>query len=108
MAIVNSRFADRWYFLKFETTHMAGGYIRYDTPYLEQLPIPDMTEDNQFNLISIVDRILDSGHLDRASEHLILQVDAIVYKLFKLGYDEIKTLDPDFTFSESEYDAIVI
>lgn len=106
LAIVNSRFADRWYFLKFETTHMAGGYIRYDIPYLEQLPIPDMTKDNQFNLISIVDRILDSGHLDKASEYLMLQVDAIVYKLFKLGYDEIKTLDPDFTFSENEYNAI--
>lgn len=108
LAILNSSFANRWYFLKFETTHMAGGYIRYDIPYIEQLPIPVMTEVNKLNVIHKVNQILELTGKNLNSSHLQKEIDNMVYKLYNLTLDEVKLIDPDFALSEAEYDAISV
>ena len=45
LCLINSKVSNYWYFTKFETTHMAGGYLRFDIPYLEQLPIPNIGDE---------------------------------------------------------------
>jgi len=39
LALLNSGLLDFYFKKAYETLHMAGGYIRYDIPYLHQLPI---------------------------------------------------------------------
>ena len=36
------------------------------------------------------------------------QIDNLVYKLYELTYDEVKVIDPEFTLTESEYNAITL
>ncbi len=39
LSFLNSKLIYFWYKTKFESTHMASGYIRFDIPYLKQIPI---------------------------------------------------------------------
>ena len=34
------------------------------------------------------------------------EIDNLVYKLYELTYDEVKVIDPDFSLSKAEYEAI--
>ena len=34
------------------------------------------------------------------------QIDNLVYKLYELTYDEVKVIDPEFSLSKKEYEAI--
>jgi len=59
LCILNSKVSNYWYFTKFETTHMAGGYLRFDIPYLEQLPIPKIVDDSSIRKFeNIVDYLI--------------------------------------------------
>jgi len=49
LALLNSDLLDFYFKKVYETLHMAGGYIRYDIPYLYQLPIVTSLEENSEN-----------------------------------------------------------
>ncbi|MDR1762779.1 MAG: hypothetical protein LBR64_02310 [Dysgonamonadaceae bacterium] len=118
LGILNSSFINCWYFLKYETTHMAGGYLRFDIPYLEQIPIPAIPLSAQQPIISLVEQILaakhgiagqarnDGGVADTSAQER--QIDALVYKLYGLDYEEVKIIEPEFWLSESEYEAVKV
>ncbi|WP_304209283.1 TaqI-like C-terminal specificity domain-containing protein [Helicobacter canis] len=62
LGILNSKLANFWYLYYFGTTHLANGYVRYDIPYLKQLPIPQITESNKplaNEIIKCVNKILE-------------------------------------------------
>ncbi len=64
---------------------MAGGYLRYDIPYLEQLPIADFTEripENHFIRLSKHINILKSTNND--STYYENKIDALVFHLYGL------------------------
>ena len=48
---------------------------------------------------STSDRHADTSELEKAIDHL-------VYKLYQLTYDEVKTIDPEFELTEQEYTVI--
>ncbi|MEN9549180.1 MAG: hypothetical protein RIR12_1771 [Bacteroidota bacterium] len=108
LSILNSAFANRWYYLKFETTHMAGGYLRFDIPYLEKLPIPKISKKTETKLINLTDKIISKKKQDIASDTTSLEkeIDHLVYKLYELTYDEVKVIDPAFSLSKKVYEAI--
>jgi hypothetical protein len=43
----------------------------------------------------------DTSELEKA-------IDNLVYKLYKLTYQEVKAIDPEFELTEQEYTAITI
>jgi adenine-specific DNA-methyltransferase len=108
LSILNSAFANRWYYLKFETTHMAGGYLRFDIPYLEKLPIPKVSKKTETKLIELTNKIITKKTKDTATDTLGLeqQIDNLVYRLYELTYDEVKVIDPEFPLSKKEYERI--
>ena len=108
LAILNSSFANRWYFLKFETTHMSGGYIRYDIPYLEQLPIPVMSNLNKLKLVNKVNEILKLINLNINSSNLQQEINNMVYKLYNLTFDVVTLIDPEFYLTEAEYSLVTV
>ncbi len=108
LSILNSAFANRWYYLKFETTHMAGGYLRFDIPYLEKLPIPIVSNKTEAKLIGLTDKIISmkTKSIKSDTSSLEQQIDNLVYKLYGLTYEEVKVIDPEFALSKKEYQAI--
>ena len=108
LSILNSAFANRWYYLKFETTHMTGGYLSFDIPYLEKLPIPKVSKKTETKLINLTDKIISKKTKDTETDTTSLEqeIDNLVYNLYELTYDEVKVIDPAFSLTKKEYEAI--
>jgi len=95
LCLLNSSFANKWYFLKYETTHMAGGYLRFDIPYLEQLPIPKISKEQQQPIIALVNQILSLKKENPAANtsELEKKIDKLVYGLYELSDKEIEIVE---------------
>ena len=85
----------------------------YLTP-LSEIPIKKVNEDIQSKFVSIVDKILvitqtddylENQEKQDAVKEYEKQIDIMVYKLYDLTYEEIITIDKEFSMSEQEYNA---
>ncbi|EJB40624.1 type II restriction-modification enzyme [Helicobacter pylori Hp A-4] len=77
---------------------MQGGAFGFDTLSVETLPIPQITEKNQELAQKITDyaeRILKSKEKDPKAntQGLEKEIDALVYQLYNLTDEEIKTIE---------------
>ncbi len=95
LALLNSKLINYWYLSKFETTHMAGGYIRFDIPYLKQMPIPTILPQQQQRIVNLVNEITQNKALNHSSDTLELErvIDMLVYELYGLTEEEIAIIE---------------
>jgi hypothetical protein len=86
----------------FKTFYAGGGLgeegYRYKKAFLEQLPIPPLTPQNQpiaDKIVQFVDQILSAKkqNPDADTSHLEHQIDQLVYKLYDLTEEEIKIIE---------------
>jgi adenine-specific DNA-methyltransferase len=108
LGIMLSKLVNFWYLQKFDSTHMANGYIRFDIPYLSQIPIPNATIEQQHYIITIVNQVMTSKNgnplADTSKEES--EIDRLVYHLYGLTYDEVLTVDPETTITREQYEII--
>lgn len=85
----------------------------YQKP-LSEIPIKKADENIQNKFVSVVDKILSITQTDdylenqekqNAVKEYEKQIDIMVYKLYDLTYEEIITIDKEFSMSEQEYNA---
>ena len=85
----------------------------YQKP-LSEIPIKKADENIQNKFVSVVDKILAITQTDdylenqekqNAVKEYEKQIDIMVYKLYDLTYEEIITIDKEFSMSEQEYNA---
>ncbi|MGL2576177.1 DUF7149 domain-containing protein [Helicobacter pylori] len=98
LGVLNSKLMTYFYKKKFFPTHMQGGAFGFDTLSVETLPIPQITEKNQELAQKITDyaeRILKSKAKDPKAntQELEKEIDALVYQLYNLTDEEIKTIE---------------
>jgi len=88
----------------------------YLTP-LSEIPIKKADENTQNKFISVVDKILaitqtedylQNTEKQNAVKEYEKQIDIMVYKLYKLTYEEVLTIDKDFSLSEQQYNEYVL
>ena len=86
----------------------AGGAYTLKHSTILQLPI--RIAKNQEKFIEIVDEILNlkNKNFDYNVFNEELMLDANVYKLYDLTYDEVQVVDPEFGLTEEEYNRIEI
>ncbi|MBH0288481.1 class I SAM-dependent DNA methyltransferase [Helicobacter pylori] len=86
----------------FKTFYAGGGLgesgYRYQKAFIERLPIPQITPKNQEladKIIALVDKILQSKEKDPKAntQELEKEIDALVYQLYHLTDEEIKTIE---------------
>ncbi|WRB28711.1 class I SAM-dependent DNA methyltransferase [Helicobacter pylori] len=86
----------------FKTFYAGGGLgesgYRYKKAFIERLPIPQITPKNQEladKIIALVDKILQSKEKDPKAntQELEKEIDALVYQLYHLTDEEIKTIE---------------
>ncbi|WP_120807299.1 class I SAM-dependent DNA methyltransferase [Helicobacter pylori] len=86
----------------FKTFYAGGGLgesgYRYKKAFIERLPIPQITEKNQEladKIIVLVDKILQTKEKDPKAntQRLEKEIDALVYQLYNLTDEEIKTIE---------------
>lgn len=105
LGILNSKLINYWYSKKFETVHMASGYLRFDIPYLKEIPIPSISSQSHHTIKQIetlVDKILSrtqsEDYLENPQKQAKVkqyqrQIDQLVYKLYELTDEEIKIVE---------------
>ncbi len=111
LGLLNSRLLD-WYLKKISTT-MRGGFFRYFTQFIEQLPIRPIDFSNSTDksrhdrIVTLVDRMLElnkkrhSGKLapseiDRVDRELAstdAEIDDLVYELYEITPEERKIVE---------------
>lgn len=108
LALLNSKLIDYYFKILFKSTHMGQGYIRYDVPYLGQLPIKKVSEYQQQIMIKLVDNMLylnkclneikekqtdEKTRLEKEIQKIDDKIDQLVYKLYGLTKEEIKIVE---------------
>ncbi|MDY6895385.1 MAG: TaqI-like C-terminal specificity domain-containing protein, partial [Thermotogota bacterium] len=103
LGLLNSKLLSYIYEALYAGMHMGGGYMRYRSKFLENLPVPEKIETVYAEKINtIVDKILfitkDYDYLQnqqkqaRAKE-LEREIDQLVYKLYELTEEEIRIVE---------------
>ncbi|MGL2401920.1 DUF7149 domain-containing protein [Helicobacter pylori] len=98
LGVLNSKLMTYFYKKKFFPTHMQGGAFGFDTLSVETLPIPQITKSNQPTADKITDcakQILEAKEKDPKAntQKLEKEIDALVYQLYNLTDEEIKTIE---------------
>lgn len=93
LAILNSKVCDFYFFQK--TAIIAGGRKRYTKQYVEQNPIPVISEEEQKPFLELVDKILAAKNENPEADTKDLEgeIDQLVYKLYDLTDEEIKIVE---------------
>lgn len=102
LGLINSNLLK--YYFGFIGVMTAGGAFTLKHATIQQLPI--RVAKNQKIFSDLVDKVLSLKSEGKNTTSLEQEIDNIVYKLYELTYDEVKVIDPLFTLSEVEYDAI--
>lgn len=106
LGVLNSKLSSFVYQVLFGGMHMGGGYLRYRTAFLEQLPIKSGDKEKELKLINLVDKTLKlNKELEKTQENsnkwnsikseiekIDKKIDEEVYKLYSLTPEEIKTV----------------
>ena len=73
--------------------------------YIRQLPVLKKISGTK-KIISTVKKILSLKSDEKDTISLEQEIDNLVYKLYELTYDEVKVIDPAFSLTKKEYEAI--
>ncbi|MGT0096242.1 type IIG restriction enzyme/methyltransferase [Helicobacter pylori] len=98
LGVLNSSFMS-WYAREnFKDKHMSGGYLGLNKGNLEKLPMFELKKSNQptaDKIIALVDKILALKEKDPKAntQQLEKEIDALVYQLYNLTDEEIKTIE---------------
>jgi hypothetical protein len=100
LALLNSRLFDWWH--KTYTSEEGRAFAEVKISTLKEIPIKNTTKDQQQDFVEIVDKILaitkSSDHLENPAKKEEVkeyekQIDQMVYKLYGLTEEEIKTVE---------------
>lgn len=93
IGILNSRLVT--FFFSKISSEIRGGFLRWKRQYVEQIPIPDISEEAQQPLIALATRILAAKRADPQADTSALEaeVDALVYGLYGLSAAEVAVVE---------------
>jgi len=90
LACLNSKIIDFYFKKMYESLHMSGGYIRYDIPYLYQLPIATSSDAQLLDeLHSLGEKLMDVSPKTPQYRNAL---DSIFYTLYGLNEKDIRYL----------------
>ena len=105
LGLLNSRLLSYLYEALYAGMHMGGGYLRYRSKFLENLPLPEKVDASIMKQIDgWVDKTLtitkDSDYLESITNQAKVhdyekQIDQLVYKLYSLTEEEIKIIEEE-------------
>ncbi|MBX2931796.1 MAG: hypothetical protein KF781_07625 [Chitinophagaceae bacterium] len=107
LGLLNSKLLNYYFKTKFDNTHMSGGYLRFDIPYLSKLPIKtNPTKEQENDIIKLVEQLLQLNKelltqtlpekIEQLKNRIVYAEDKInqlVYKLYNLTTDEINMIE---------------
>jgi hypothetical protein len=104
IAILNSKLGE-WYFNQISTSSGMGTSM-WKKYKVELLPIKKSKKSEIKYIEKVVNQIIDYKAKLKDTSELEHKIDNIIYKLYELTFDEVKVIDPEFSLSKKEYEAI--
>ena len=91
--MLDSKLLD-WYF-RLIGVERDGEYYEYKPMFIERLPIPKITTAEEQPFVKLVNRILKAKAADPPADtsNLEVEIDRLVYKLYRLTEDEIAVVE---------------
>ncbi|MCB9232105.1 MAG: Eco57I restriction-modification methylase domain-containing protein [Bacteroidia bacterium] len=106
-SIINSSLF--WWFLYNTGDTLQGDARRMKSNYLNPFPLPKKVSSKTDEIFSqAVNEVMAKKANGRETEVEEHAIDAMVYRLYNLTFEEVKTIDTEFPFSATEYEQIVI
>jgi len=107
LGLLNSKLINFWYRHKFESKHLAGGYLAIDKGQLAEIPIRLPSPSQEKGIVDLVNQMLElqkkyhdekvvGGEKDRIKQQIDsidYEIDQEVYKLYGLTPEEIKIVE---------------
>ena len=95
IGILNSKLESFWLIRKYNSQAMSGEAINVSTPVVENLPLPDLSENDKQDIINLVNKILTAKKADSSADttEWEKQIDQKVYELYGLTEDEIAIVE---------------
>ena len=89
--LLNSKLISIWYQSVYHSTKMSGGALSVTADRINQIPIPNVSRDNQRPIIALVDKILSAKKTNPSADTTEWEqkIDSLVYKLYGLTKAEI-------------------
>ena len=91
LAVLNSKVGD-WYIRQLGVTRN-GGYFEYKPMFVEKLPIPQISEDQQVAFVKAVDALLEAKQSSIDLTLYEADIDRMVFQLYNLSDEEIKYIN---------------
>ena len=102
LALLNSFLTKYWVS---KNVHQYGNTgFRLSNQYVEQFPIPKIPKEQQKPFEKLVDIIIAKKEKGEDTTKEEQTIDVMVYKLYGLTYNEVKTIYPVFFLTEKEYE----
>lgn len=107
LGLLNSQLINFWYRHKFESKHLAGGYLAINKGQLAEIPIHLPSPPQEKKIVDLVNQMLElqkkyhdekivGGEKDRVKQQIDsvdYEIDQEVYKLYELTPEEIKIVE---------------
>jgi len=90
LALLNSDVVDAYYSLLFAATHLRGDYIRYNASYLQQIPVPSVSAEQQEALADLAN--LASQNPANLRKGLDCQINDLVTQGYGLKAKDVEVL----------------
>jgi hypothetical protein len=91
LGVLNTRATD--FFYRHVSASVRGGFLRFFSQYLEQIPIPDATSSQRAAIESLVRKLLDAEGQGPQVAEWERELNALVYKLYGLMEEEIAIVE---------------
>ncbi len=91
LAVLNSKVSH--FYLNRIAYSRNGGYQEYKPIFVEQIPVPELTDDSKQKLSRLIDQIYADAPDNEDIQSLEQEIDRIVYRLYHLTDDEIAALE---------------
>jgi adenine-specific DNA-methyltransferase len=104
LAILNSKFGN--YLYRLLVMEAGKIFAQVKLTFLRKMPIKKSLD--QMRIIDLVDKILSQKVEGKPSDEDVDLLDALIFKLYEVGYEEAKDIDPSLSLSKEEYESIEI
>ncbi|GAK52757.1 DNA modification methylase [Candidatus Moduliflexus flocculans] len=108
VALLNSRLLTYAFKHYFSGGDLRGDTFRYKKAFLEQLPIIQVSQNQQLQFKNLVEQIQSAKQHGNDTAVLEREIDLMIYTLYDLTYDEARTVDPALSLSRADYDALPV
>jgi adenine-specific DNA-methyltransferase len=104
LGVLNSKYASVL------LSNLRGGDYHIYPEHLRNLPVPFVSVSEQQPIICLVDKIVAAKTATPQADVSALerQIDALVYRLYDLTYDEVKVIEPEFPVGRLEYEGMEV